>query len=71
MVCGYRKWLRVPPEWAGKRIFLHVGAAGHRAEVFVDGEKLAEHRCGYTAFRVELTDALWPGAEALVSLAEL
>ena len=37
MVCGYRKTLRVPEAWAGKRVFLCVGAAGHGAEVFLDG----------------------------------
>ena len=68
MVCGYRRTVDVPPDWAGKRVFLHVGAAAHRAEVFVDGKKLAEHRCGYTAFRVELTGALTPGEPALLAL---
>ncbi len=68
MVCGYRRTLAVPAEWAGKRVFLCVGAAGHGAEVFVDGVKLGEHRCGYTAFRVELTGALTPGREAELSI---
>ncbi len=64
MVCGYRRTLRVPMDWKGRRVFLCVGAAGHEAEVFVDGKKLGEHRCGYTAFRVELTEALTPGCDA-------
>ena len=68
MVCGYRGYLDVPAEWAGKRVFLTVGAAAHRTEVFIDGRKLAEHRCGYTAFRVELTDALMPGRQSLLAL---
>jgi len=68
MVCGYRRTLAVPAEWAGRRVFLCVGAAGHSAEVFVDGVRLAEHRCGYTAFRAELTDALTPGKPAELSI---
>ena len=64
MVCAYRRRLAVPGGWAGKRVFLCVGAAGHSAEVFVNGERLGGHRCGYTAFRVELTRALEPGGEA-------
>ncbi len=64
MICGYRRRLEVSAQWAGKRVFLTVGAAAHRAELFVNGKKLAEHRCGYTAFRVELTDALTPGTAA-------
>ena len=67
-VCGYRKRFAGPEDWAGKRVFLNIGAAAHFAEVFVDGKKLGEHRGGYTAFRVELTDALTPGAEATVAV---
>ena len=66
MVCGYRRVMHVPSEWAGKRVFLTLGAAGHSAEVYVDGKKLNEHHCGYTAFTTELTDALTPGRDALL-----
>lgn len=66
MHCGYRCTLHIPAEWAGKRVLLHVGAAGHSAEVFVDGKKLFEHRCGYTAFDVELTGAITPGKDSLL-----
>lgn len=68
MVCGYRKTILVPDDWAGKRVFLHVEAAGHFAEVYWNQKKLAEHRCGYTAFQVELTDVLTPGESGLLSL---
>ena len=68
MLCGYRKRVFVPEDWRGKRVFLHIGAAAHAAEVFLDGEKLGEHRCGYTAFTVELTKGLTPGKEALISV---
>ncbi len=63
MVCGYRRKLEIPEAWTGKRLFLTIGAAGHFAEVYLNGEKLAEHRCGYTAFRVELTDFARFGGE--------
>ena len=55
MLCGYRRKLEIPSEWEGKRLLLTIGAAGHYAEVFFNGVRVAEHRCGYTAFRVELT----------------
>ena len=66
MLCGYRRRIPVPEAWRGKRVWLTVGAAGHSAEVFVNGQRLAEHHCGYTAFRVELTEALTPGETALL-----
>ena len=68
MLCGYRRRIAVPEDWRGKRVFLTVGAAGHAAEVYVNGEKLAGHRCGYTAFRTELTAALTPGKEAVLAV---
>ena len=68
MLCGYRRRIDVPEEWRDKRVFLNVGAAGHMAEVFVNGEKLGEHHCGYTAFRVELPKALTPGQTALLTI---
>ena len=42
----------------GRRVVLHVGAAGVVADVSVDGTALAQHRGAYSAFRVDLTDAL-------------
>ena len=66
MDCGYRIRLSVPPQWAGKRVFLRIGAAGHSAQVYAGGRLLAEHACGYTAFRAELTEMLAPGKDTLI-----
>ncbi|MBE6989785.1 MAG: glycoside hydrolase family 2 protein [Ruminococcaceae bacterium] len=68
MVCHYRRTLDVPASWAGKRLLLTIGAAGHRAEVYLDGTKLAEHRCGYTAFQTDLTDHVRPGGSHTLSI---
>ena len=58
MVCGYRRTLTVTEEMLGKRLFLRFDGAAHIATVYVNGEMLATHRCGYTAFRVEITGAV-------------
>lgn len=58
MVCGYRRVFQAQPEWRGKRVYMTVEAAGHSAKVYVNGQLLAEHHCGYTAFVVDLTKAL-------------
>ncbi len=67
-VSGYRKRIEVPAEWKERRVFLNIGGAAHKAEVFVDGVKVSEHLCGYTAFRTEMTEYLTPGAEALIAV---
>lgn len=61
MVCGYRRVLTVTDALRGKRLFLQFDGAGHIATVYLNGQELATHRCGYTAFRVELTDVVRSG----------
>ncbi len=63
MVSGYRK-VFVPEEtWKNKQVVLTIEAAGHLAEVYLNGVKLAEHFCGYTAFSVDLAPQLLFGEE--------
>ena len=66
MVCGYRGVLNIPESWQGKRVFLVIEAAAHKAEVFLGGEKIAEHECGYTAFKTEITEYANIGDNLLV-----
>ena len=61
MVCGYRRRLQVDETLENKRLFLRFDGAAHIATVFVNGKELLTHRCGYTAFRVEITDVVRPG----------
>jgi beta-galactosidase len=61
MVCGYRRTVDIPDAWLGKRLFLQFDGAAHIATVYCNGRELATHRCGYTAFRVEITDAVHAG----------
>ena len=68
MVCGYRKPLPWEEAFRGKRLFLQFDGAGHIATVYANGKELATHRCGYTAFRVEITSAVIPGATTLIAV---
>ena len=68
MICGYRRRLSIGPELEGKRLFLRFDGAGHIATVYLNGAELVTHRCGYTAFRLEITDALRYGGENLLSV---
>jgi len=61
-------WLRtalhVPPEWAGRRVWLQFGAVSYHCELFLDGLPLAAHTGMWDTFELELTDLLRPGAPA-------
>ena len=68
MICGYRRTLDIPEAYRGKRLFLQFDAAAHIATVYVNGRELATHRSGYTAFRVEITDAVEYGGDNFVAV---
>ncbi|WP_432169456.1 PA14 domain-containing protein [Streptomyces sp. 1222.5] len=60
----YRRTFTVPAGWKigdGKRLRLNFGAVDWRAEVYVNGTKVAEHQGGYDKFSADITDALKPG----------
>ncbi len=60
----YRRVVDVPKSWkVGKdnrsnRLKLNFGAVDYQSRVYVNGTKVAEHTGGYTAFSVDITDAL-------------
>ncbi|MBO5129950.1 MAG: glycoside hydrolase family 2 protein [Oscillospiraceae bacterium] len=68
MICGYRRKLEITGEHQGKRLFLQFDGAAHIAEVYVNGRLMGTHRCGYTAFRVEITDQVVRGSENLIAV---
>lgn len=54
MVSGYRKELYVPKDWEGKNVLLTFEGVAHDCEVFLNGENIGQHHCGYTAFTLKL-----------------
>ena len=67
-VCGYRQRLFITKSSRGKRLFLQFDGAAHHAWVYVNGALAAEHSCGYTAFRVEITELVEYGVENLIAV---
>ena len=54
----YQRMIPHTPEWEGKSLRLTFLGAAHQAQVFLNGELIGEHSCGYTAFTVDLTGRL-------------
>ncbi|MGW2054727.1 PA14 domain-containing protein [Streptomyces sp. NPDC001840] len=60
----YRRTFTVPQGWRigdGKRLQLNFDAVDWKAEVYVNGTKVTEHKGGYDRFSADVTDALKPG----------
>jgi beta-glucuronidase len=60
----YQRTVFVPRGWDGQRLVLRFDAATHRAVVWVDAQRVAEHEGGYTPFEADITSLARPG-EAL------
>ena len=56
--CWYTLALKKPVIPAGGKAVLQLDGAAMTAAVYLNGEKLAEHKGGYSTFRVDLTDHL-------------
>ena len=56
--CWYTLALAKPTIPAGGKAVLQLDGAAMTAAVYLNGEKLAEHKGGYSTFRVDLTDHL-------------
>ena len=64
----YRKWFEIPAESKGKRFVLYFEGVMGKANVFLDGEPVAEHLGGYLPFAVDLTEQLQDGGRHLVAV---
>ena len=59
----YQNDLRIPAEWASKRVFIRFYGAQNVTDLFVNGRHAGEHRGGATAFTFEITDKLRFGTD--------
>ena len=64
----YSRTIEIPSGWGKQRIFLVVGASDWHTTAWLDGQKLGEHRGGYTPFEFELTALARPGTKQRLTL---
>ena len=57
-VVWYRRTFQVSSEDRAGRLLLHFGAVDYRAQVWVNGQLVAEHKGGHTPFSADITAAL-------------
>jgi len=58
----------IPEKWDGRRVLLHFGAVDWLAEVWVNGERVGEHKGGYDPFTFDITGALRDSGEQTVAV---
>ncbi|MBV2353983.1 beta-galactosidase [Streptomyces sp. J2-1] len=62
----YRRTVRVPGAWAGRRPVLHFGAVDHDTTVWVNGTEVVRHSGGFTPFSADLGEVVRPGEDAVI-----
>ncbi len=62
----YRRTIRIPDDWKGKRILLHFGAVDRICSVFINNKKAGSHTGGYSSFSFDISDYLQPGENTLI-----
>ncbi len=67
-IAWYARTIGIPSGWQGQRVFLVVGASDWLTTAWLDGQKLGEHRGGYTPFEFELTPHARPGTAQRLTL---
>lgn len=68
MVSGYMRKLAVPKKWKGKTLLLTLEGAAHISSVYVNGTFAGQHRCGYTAFTVDISSLVEYGKDNILAV---
>ena len=50
----YRREVRIPSQWAGRKVLLHFQAVDYDTTVWVNGTEVGRHRGGFTPFTCDL-----------------
>lgn len=66
MLSGYQRTIYGEKQWEGKTLLLTFEGIAHDSEVYVNGELVGEHHCGYTAFTVDVSKAIKLGEDNLI-----
>ncbi|HEX3693856.1 MAG TPA: glycosyl hydrolase family 2 [Polyangia bacterium] len=67
----YRTEVSLPAAFAGKRVWLHLGGVNYRANLWINGHKVASDKDLQGAYRIydlDVTDHLYPGETNVLAL---
>lgn len=64
----YTRSMDVPADWLGAQIDLRFGAVSYFVEVCVNGQHVGQHEGLWTAFALDVTDAIQPGRPNIFEL---
>ena len=67
-VVGFLRTVRIPANFAGKRVILRFDGTTHEASLWVNGRHVRDHWGAYISWTADITDFVTPGQEARLAL---
>lgn len=67
-VCKYLKSIFVPHEYKGQKLFLRFEGAMGKSALYINGNEVSRHFCGYTPFVTDITDNVNYGEENEIAI---
>lgn len=67
-VMVYTRKFTIPSRWQGQQVLMHFGASDWHTKLFVNGEKVGEHKGGYDAFFFDISAYAKPGQNVNISV---
>jgi beta-galactosidase len=64
----YRKTFKLPAAYRGKDIWIDFDGIYRDAKVYLNGQVLGEHKCGYTSFRYNIARAAHYGSKNVLAV---
>lgn len=64
----YRKHFTPEPDWKGKKLFLHFEAIMGKSKIWVNGHLMKEHFGGYLPIIIDVSSALKPGQDNVITV---
>ena len=64
----YRRIVKIPSDWTGKKVFLRIGGVHRYADVWINGKHVRRH-VGYVVdFEIDLTKYISPGNDVNIAI---
>ncbi len=67
-VGSYRKSFRIPDDWQGEKIYMHIGSATSNLTVYINGKYVGYSEDSKMAAEFDITDFVKPGQENLIAM---
>lgn len=66
IISSYRRNIQIKEKLQNHKYILNFDGVGHIATIYVNGLEIRKHYGGYTAFQVDITEAVTPGDNCIV-----